>query len=53
MLQEDRQMNKLEQVSSDHHQVSQAGGPRSGVPGLMSGGGDQYSEIQCIMGNGH
>ena len=53
-------MNKLEQVSSDH-QMSLAGGPRSdvkGVPSLISGGGakgvgDLYSEVQCIISNGH
>ena len=33
------QMNKFEQVSSDHHQLSLAGGRVVGVPGLISGGG--------------
>ena len=59
------QMNNFEQISSDHHQMSLAEG---GVPGLMSdvlegarGLGvpgltsrvGLYSEVQCIMGNGH
>ena len=29
------------------------GGGREWVPGLMSRGRDPYSEVQCIMGNGH
>ena len=40
-------MNKFEQVSSDHHQISLAGGRSSGLmsgrgrsPGLMWGGGE-------------
>ena len=32
------QMNKFEQVSSDDHQMSPAGGWGKGVPGLMSRG---------------
>ena len=44
-------MNKLKQVSSDHHQMSLAGGPRSDVQG--QGEGALYSEVQCIIGNGH
>ena len=31
-------MNKFEQVSSDDHQMSPAGGWGKGVPGLMSRG---------------
>ena len=76
---ESPQINKFEQVSSDCHQMSLAGGPISdifwlgggsdvrvraeGVMGPMSDvplgggqgqeGGELYSEIQCIMVNGH
>ena len=60
-------MNKLEQVFSDGHQMSLTGGPcavRSHFQGKgrvvavhqdhMSGGsGDMYSEVKCIMDNGH
>ena len=69
LLGEGRRMIKSEQVSSDEHQMSLAGGipslmSREGwararwVPGLMSGegqswGGGLYIEVQCIMGNGH
>ena len=35
-------MNKLEQVSSDGHRMS-----------LAEGRGSLYSEVECIMGNGH
>ena len=38
-------MNKFEQVSSDGHQMSLAGGAWLG--------GGLYSEVKCIMGNGH
>ena len=34
------QMNKFEQVFIDGHQ-------------MLLGGGTLYSEVQCIMGNGH
>ena len=61
------QINKFEQLSNDGHQMSLAGkagvvgwGERQGqgwgsrLPCLMpGGGGGLYSEIQCIMGNGH
>ena len=55
-------MNKFEQVCSDGHQMSQAGGlGLQGVPYLMSGWGGVgwgvegalYSEVQCIICNGH
>ena len=54
------QVNKLEQVSIDGHQMSLAV-VGLGVPCLMSGGGPGsgggrtglYSEVQCIMDNGH
>ena len=39
-------VKKFEQVFSDGHKMSQARGPVSGV-------GTLYSEIQCIMSNGH
>ena len=56
-----------EQVSSDDHQISLAGGGALGVPCLMSMGarpgmpclmsrgasGGLYSEVQCITYNGH
>ena len=42
-------MNKFEQVSSDGHQISLAGGSRFDVQWGMV----LYSEVQCIMGNGH
>ena len=56
-----------EQVSSDDHQISLAGGRALGVPCLMSMGarpgmpclmsrgasGGLYSEVQCITYNGH
>ena len=56
--------DKLEQVSSDGHQMSLAGGQFQESPCLMSegrgvgagqGGGEGvlYSEVHCIMGNGH
>ena len=37
------------------HQMSLAGAGASnqGVPCLMSREGDLYSEVQCVMGNGH
>ena len=44
------QMNKFEQVSSDHHQLSLAGGRVVGVPGLMSGGGE--SRVPGLMSGG-
>ena len=46
-------MNKFEQVSSDDHQMSLAGGlgQGQGVQGLISG--SLYSVVQCIVGNGH
>ena len=44
------QVNKFEQVSSDDHQRSVAGGVGSC---LLSGGGVRYSDVQYIMGNGH
>ena len=47
-------MNKFERLSSNGHQMSlaEAGdGPMSG--GAGAGQGDLYSEVQCIMGNGH
>ena len=53
-----RQVNKFEQVSSNSHQMSLAG-DRAGVGGPMSDahgaglGVGLYSEVQCIMGNGH
>ena len=43
------EVNKFEQVSSEGHQISLAG-PLSDV---RAGGGGLYSEVQCIMGNGH
>ena len=49
-------VNKLEQVSSDGHQMSLVEGKWGPCPvRSMSGGGlgFLYSEIQCIMGNGH
>ena len=45
------QMNKFEQVSSDHHQLSLAGGRVVGVPGLMSGGGRE-SRVPGLMSGG-
>ena len=56
------QVNKFEQVSSDDHQMSLVEGWR--VPCLMlrglgpegaraMRGASLYSEVQCIMGNGH
>ena len=48
------QMNKFEQVSSDGHQMSQAGGRVWGGGNVWyPGWTDLYSEVQCIMGNGH
>ena len=61
-------MNQFNQVSSDSHQMSQAGEDTrclggmdilvQGCPmcgeGAMAGvGGALYSEVQCIMGDGH
>ena len=39
------QVNKFEQVSSDGHQMSLAGGAWLG--------GGLHSDVKCIMGNGH
>ena len=52
MLLRGSQMNKFEKVFSDGHQMSLTGG---GAGGPMSGErvGTWYSEVQCIMGNGH
>ena len=56
------QVNKFEQVSNDGHQVSlvegvagQRGGPMSNVQGTRTAATVRglYSEVQCIMGNGH
>ena len=50
-------MNKFEQVSSDDRQMLLTGGMSGGggvkVPSLVSGGWGLYSEVQCIVGNGH
>ena len=47
-------MDKFEQVSSDYHQVSLAEGLVSGLRVPMSDvQGSLYSEVQCIMSNGH
>ena len=45
----------FEQVSIDDHQVAVAARGRmmGRYPGLMSGGGDRNSEVQCIVGNDH
>ena len=40
-------VNKFEQVSSNGHQMS------LGVRGSHIWGGDLYSEVQIIIGNGH
>ena len=50
------EMNKFEEVSSDGHKMPLAGawgrGPH--VPCLEEDGwGELYSEVQCIMVNGH
>ena len=45
------QVNKFEQVSSDGHKMSLAGRPHVWKGGVESG--ILYSEVQCIMGNGH
>ena len=55
------QANEFEQVSSDGHQMSLAGGSgqrQSRVSCLMSEeveveGAGLYSEVQCTMDNGH
>ena len=52
------QISKFKKVSNDDHQMSLAdGGQGLGVPCLMSWGGlglrALYSQVQCIMGNGH
>ena len=57
------EVKKFEQVSSDGHQVSLAGGPLPGGPKIPCPGGacewglrlrgTLYSEVQYIMGNGH
>ena len=45
------QMNKFEQVSSDHHQLSLTGGRVVGVPARMSGGGGRVgSQVWCRGG---
>ena len=52
---------RFEQISSDGHHMSRAGGWNGGGGGpcLMSGerlgpeGEGLYSEVQCIMDNGH
>ena len=50
------QVNIFEQVSSDDHQMSQAGGAKSPMSHVLEGGwwywGCLYSEVQYIMGNG-
>ena len=50
-------VNKFEQFSSDHHQMSLTGNPCE-VPiqrglGAWGLGGSLVSEVQCTMGNGH
>ena len=50
------QVNKFEQVSSGGHQMSLAEWVpclMSKVPCLKSRGWALYSEVQCILGNGH
>ena len=53
------QRKKVEQVSSGDHQMLLAGGWVQGegeefqVCGLEDWDGGWYSEVQCIMGNGH
>ena len=51
-------MDTFEQVTSDDHKMSLAGGKiqAGGVQGLISRGwvgARLYSEVQCIMGNDH
>ena len=47
------QVNKFEQVSSDVHQMFEAGaGPMSPVM-TIAGGGEVGLTFQCIMGYGH
>ena len=48
-------MNKFEQASSNGHQMSLAGagGTMSERGGAWAGAGGLYSEVPCIMGNGH
>ena len=49
------QVNKFEQVSSDGHRMSPAEAGAWGCQGWDWGGGAAglYSEVQCIMSNGH
>ena len=50
------QVNKFDQVSSDGHQMSLAGGGgRARVGSLMSDarGGVPVDEVQCVMDDGH
>ena len=52
------EVNKFEQVFNDGHQMSLVGEGKKTVRshvggGLGSGQMGLYSEVQCIMGNGH
>ena len=50
------ELNKFEQVSSDGHQMSLAGGPcpvRSSIGEGGSRDGGLYNEVQYIMANGY
>ena len=46
-------MNKSEQVSSNNHQISLAGGRGRGPRSDVQRGQALYNEVQCITGNGH
>ena len=51
----DAQVNKFEEVFSVCHQISLTGAPISHIRGGGGGWGKGglYSEVQCIIGNGH